>query len=166
MSEQPAFTTHFCLVSDQVVPNLLPAFDDNLRPQRMVLLVSEGMRGRAGSLQMSLKRAGVSCEQWPIDDPWDADHLRRRINEYLATHGTEGLALNVTGGTKIMSYIAQEIFQERKLPIFYVHPEQNRVIWLTAGYRSFEIDSKIGIETFIETHGYKVQAANREPSRR
>ena len=38
------------------------------------------------------------------------------------------LALNVTAGTKIMSLAAYEVFRERGLPIFYVHPQKDLLI--------------------------------------
>ncbi len=40
------------------------------------------------------------------------------------------IALNATGGTKPMSIAAYEAFRAYELPIFYIHPEHDRLIWL------------------------------------
>ena len=105
------YQTHICLVSTQPTPNLVPAIDPDVRPREMVLVVSDAMRKAADHLQLVLERHKVVCEQWPISDPFDIDHVRMRLEKLLQRRAGEELALNVTGGTKVMALAAQDLTQ-------------------------------------------------------
>ncbi|NOU13374.1 MAG: DUF1887 domain-containing protein, partial [Methylococcaceae bacterium] len=40
-------TTHLILVSAQPIPNLTPVLDDNLKPKKVIMLVSADMQERS-----------------------------------------------------------------------------------------------------------------------
>ena len=76
-------STHLLLVSSQPTPNLTPALDPAVRPERVILLVSPDMTQRADWLQTVLARRGSRVERWPIDDAWDVEHIQFRVLELL-----------------------------------------------------------------------------------
>ena len=166
MPEQP-LDTHINLVSGQPLPNLLPAVDPALRPKRIIQLVSRDMRERAEWLRQLLTPRGIRVEEWPVEDPWDIEHLQARMIDLL-NHEHEQIeagriGLNVTGGTKPMSIAAYEVCRAWNLPIFYVHPERDRVIWLHPSDRpAIDLADRIRIETFLQAHGIQVRG---EPGR-
>ena len=141
--------------------------DPALRPQRIIQLVSRDMRERAGWLRELLTPRGIRVEEWPVDDPWDIEHLQTRMLELLNLEQEqveEGrIGLNVTGGTKPMSIAAYEVCRAWNLPIFYVHPERDRVIWLHPSDRpAIDLADRIRIDTFLQAHGIQVRG---EPGR-
>ena len=96
------FDTHLCLVSTQATPNLTPALDPDFRPRKVVLAVSPDMRERGMWLGNVLKRHGVLIERLEITDPYSYDQCWESFAEWLEEQA-EGIALNVTGGTKVMA---------------------------------------------------------------
>ncbi len=126
--------THLCLVSAQATPNLTPILDPAVAPRRVILLVSPDMADRAHWLEAVLRPRGIAVQSWPIADAWDVEHVQTRVLELLEVEreavAASAIALNATGGTKPMSIAAYEAFRAYDLPIFYVDPERDRLVWI------------------------------------
>lgn len=157
-------TTHLYLVSAQATPNLTPALDPATRPKRAILLVSPGMERRADWLEEVLRPRGIVTERWPIADAWDVEQVQIRVLELLERERgaleSRSIALNATGGTKPMSIGAYEAFRAYDLPIFYVHPERDRLIWMhPAGWPTRDLDNRVRLDAFLLAHGARVTAS-------
>ncbi|MCL7421630.1 MAG: DUF1887 family CARF protein [Methylobacter sp.] len=146
-------TTHLILVSAQPIPNLTPILDDTLRPRKVIMLVSPDMQERGKALENIYKPRGISVERCMIDDPWDAEHISDRILELLTRYPEGGIALNATGGTKLMSIAAYEAFRSCELPIFYIHPEQDRLIWLSPKKPAVELADRLKLRDYLTAYG-------------
>ncbi len=156
-------TSHLYLVSAQATPNLTPALDPVTRPARVILLVSPDMRQRADWLEQVLTPRGITIERWPIDDAWDLEQVQIQVLELLEREqdalGRNDIALNATGGTKPMSIAAYEAFRAYDLPIFYVHPEKDRLIWLQpSGKPAVDLADRIRLQPFLMAHGARVES--------
>lgn len=151
-------TTHLCLVSAQVTPNLTPLIDPAVRPEQVILAVSADMRQRADWLEQVIRPRGIKVSRWAIDDPYDIEHTREQIEELLLAHPDhQSLLLNATGGTKPMSIAAYEVFRRENLPIFYVHPEKDRLIWLHPEHReAIDLADRLKLEEFLAVHGARL----------
>ena len=155
-------TTHLILVSAQPIPNLTPIFDDTLRPKKVVMLVSANMLERSNALENIFKPRGISVERCLIDDPWDADGIREQVEDLLLTQYPEGgIALNATGGTKLMSIAAYEAFRSCQLPVFYVHPEHDRLIWLSPKQPDVDLSDRLKLEDYLMAYGSPVDTLDR-----
>jgi hypothetical protein len=156
-------STHVYLVSAQATPNITPATDPRVAPRRVVLVVSPDMRQRAQWLSDVLRKRGIRVDQWPIEDAWDVEHVQMRVLELLDEERdlveARDVALNATGGTKPMSIAAYDAFRAYELPIFYVHPERDRVIWLSPSERpAVDLENRLTLEPFLAAHGARVTA--------
>jgi hypothetical protein len=156
--------THLYLVSAQATPNLTPALDPAVAPKRILLLVSPDMRIRASWLESVLKPRGIRVERWEIGDAWDVEHVQQRVLALLEREqllaATGDIALNATGGTKPMSIAAYEVFRAADLPIFYIHPEHDRLIWMHPGGRPVvDLANRVKLDAFLLAHGARVQSA-------
>jgi hypothetical protein len=147
--------THLCLVSDQPVPNLLPALDPTLRPERVVLAVSTEMHNQARWLELALKRHSIPTEYLPLDSAIDLPDLSKRFLDYLCAHAGIDLALNVTGGTKPMAIAAQEAFRMAERPVFYVSVQSDQIYWLDPAMEPVPLTKGPGLATFLLAHGYQ-----------
>ena len=145
--------THLVLVSDQVIPNFTPILDERFRPEKVVLLVSKSKQLQADNLAKIYKPRGIKVSFWPIDDAWDIEHVRSRIETLLITQTFNKITLNVTGGTKPMSIAAYEVFRENQLDIFYIHPYQDKLIWMHPKQAAVEIADRIKLTEFLQAHG-------------
>lgn len=130
MSPAPTAPIQVILVSGQPTPNLTPALDPALDAREVILLTSPDMRERADGLAAVLQPAGLRVRREELPDLWDVAAMREQILTLVAAREGEPLALNATGGTKLMAIAAYEVFLSARLPIFYVHPEQDRLVWL------------------------------------
>ena len=151
--------THLCLVSAQPIPNLTPLLDHRTKPGRVILLVSPAMEQRADWLESVIRPRGIQVERFAVEDPYDIEHLQSRIMSLLESrHGEgEGIALNATGGTKPMSIAAYEVFRAWDLPIFYIHPERDRLIWMYPdNLPPVDLADRIKLEPFLQAHGAEV----------
>lgn len=146
-------TTHLILVSAQPIPNLTPILDEKLRPHKVVMLVSPDMQERSQALENIYKPRGISVERCLIDDPWDADHISDQVLNLLTHYPDGDIALNATGGTKLMSIAAYEVFRSEKLPIFYIHPEQDRLLWLSPKQPAIALTNRLKISDYLTAYG-------------
>ncbi|MGH8557189.1 MAG: hypothetical protein ACRESZ_06945 [Methylococcales bacterium] len=79
----------------------------------------------------------------------------------LADLPDEDLALNVTGGTKPMAIAAYQAFIAAGKPIYYVHPEQDRLIRLhPSGQAARDLENRLKLEPFFLAHGALLKARN------
>ncbi len=152
--------THLCLVSNQPVPNLTPVLDRRFAPRRVVLLVSPAMRQHAEWLRQALE-GRARCELLDIDDAWNIPHIRERVAGFLDRRPelAASIALNATGGTKPMSMAAYEVFRQRDLPVFYVHPPSDSLLWLHPQQPQAELEDRMRIELYLQANGMQVAEA-------
>lgn len=143
------------MVSQQATPNFIPALDSRFRPKEVFLLVSKDMQERARWLESAFGERGISTHTRPISDPWDVARTQNEILDLLVECEDKDVALNVTGGTKPMAIAAQEVFRAEKRAIFYVHPEQNRVVPLFSDEHSFVIEERIKLSDHLRIHGFR-----------
>ncbi len=156
-------TTHVCLVSGQPLPNLIPLIDPKLGVKRAILLVTPDMEQRADWLKAVLQPRGIAVEIRKLTDAWDFEGAQSEIMELLDAQETSdadaGIALNATGGTKMMSIAAYEAFRAYELPVFYVHPERDELVWLQPGEQPpRELADRLKIEPFLQAHGARVES--------
>lgn len=160
--------THLCLVSAQATPNLTPVLDPAVAPRRVLLLVSPDMGERARWLEEVLGSRGIAVSRWTIADPWDVEQIQTRVLELLeaerASVEAGDIALNATGGTKPMSIAAYEAFRAYDLPIFYVHPERDRLIWMSPDGRApIDLANRLSLAPFLLAHGARVVGGQGNP---
>ncbi len=160
------YDCHLCLVSGQAVPNITPLRDRKLKPREVILLVSPGMTERAEWLKRAIVPTGVKTSVRHIEDPWDIQAMQDHVLDVLAELEADGksVVLNATGGTKPMSIAAYEVFQKQEHPVFYVHPQRDRVIWLyPASSPSHDLEDRIRFEAFLGVYGLEACHIDRTP---
>lgn len=150
------FDTHVCLVSDQAMANLLPALDVEFKPASVVLVVSNAMKQQAVWLETVLKQRGCKVSQIAIGDAYDLFAIRDQLLGWLGDHATESLALNVTGGTKLMAIAAQEVFGSDNRPIFYVNVATDELFMLGDRHAKHKLAASINLKDFLAAHGYTI----------
>lgn len=150
--------THLYLISKQASPNISPALNPDTRPRRVIFLVSPEMRQQADWLESVLKVRGIKIQQTFIDHAYDIEHIQSRIlsvleKEHLAVE-SKTLILNASGGTKPMSIAAYDVFRRFDLPVFFIHPEKDQLIWMwPEGKPNIELADRIKLEPFLAAHG-------------
>ncbi len=145
---------HLILVSDQAVPNITPILDERFKPAEVIMLVSKDKQKQAGYVEKIYHSRGIKVKRWELDNPWDIEHIQEQLWQLMDEYKDKAIALNATGGTKPMSIAAYEIFRAHDKPIFYIHPEKDRLIWLHPGNEpSTDLADKIRLKEFLLVHG-------------
>lgn len=158
MPEAQKFNTHVCLVSAQATPNLLPLLDPHWRPLKVVLATSEAMKPQSEAMAALLRTKGIRVETLPLRDAYDYSALCDDFLGFLAANADESVALNVTGGTKLMAVAAQEVFRADHRAAFYVNIENDEIVFLGGGH-SAPLQAKLKIAESLRAHGYTTQGA-------
>jgi Domain of unknown function (DUF1887) len=152
--------THLCLVSAQATPNLLPVLDEAWRPVRVVLAASGPMQANAKAISDVLKTKvpGLRVDLLNLPNAYDYGALSDTFLDFLAEHPGDDIALNVTGGTKLMAVAAQEVFRAEGKPVFYVNVETDEVIVIGGSRASQPLQPKLRVPELLRAHGYSVTA--------
>jgi hypothetical protein len=144
---------HFCFVSDQPVPSLTPLIDPALAVRRVTLVHSPERTLHAAWLAAALARHHVESESLALADAYHLDGLRDTFAGIAARY-PQGIALNLTGGSKLMTLAAWEIFDRPADRLYYIHIHHDRLDWLRpAGLASHDIADRIKLEPYLIAHG-------------
>jgi len=145
---------HLVLISDQAVPNITPILDERFKPKQVIMLVSPDKTAQAEQLANIYKPRGIKVSYWRIENPWHIEDIQERLLELMTRYETQSIALNVTGGTKPMAIAAYEIFRELDKAIFYIHPEQDRLIWLyPKNLPATDLADRIKLKEYLKAYG-------------
>ena len=124
------FDVHVCLVSNQPTPNFVPVLSPEFRPQEVVLVVTPQMAQQAEALAKVMKeRCQVKVHQLKVDSEYDVAAIGERLFELLVNIDKDKVALNVTGGTKLMAIGAYGVFRDAGYASFYL-TQQGEVVLL------------------------------------
>ncbi|MEI6890585.1 MAG: DUF1887 family CARF protein [Pontiella sp.] len=150
------------IVSGQMIPNVTPVLDEAIRPKKVILCASNKMQASAGVLATFFKEKQIETEHFSLGDAYDFSELQERFLELASQYENEtSIAVNLTGGNKLMTIAAQMVFDE--IPCFYVVPERDQILMLgTEKTTSYEIQNKILLHDYFKIHGYTVKNQNRK----
>jgi hypothetical protein len=119
------------------------------------------MKHKATWLQRVIRSRcqGTTVEILDLQDAYDYDALTGCFIDFLDKQGRQQVALNVTGGTKVMAVAAQEVFRADERPLFYVNVDTDEVIHVGRKGRSAPLRSTMRVRDLLECHGYVVEQA-------
>ena len=149
------FKTHFCMVSQQAAPNLLPLLDGDMRPEKVVLLVTPQMKKQADYLERVIKPRGIKVMQQALEVVDDYDAMENQLVVFIDNEPDGEIALNVTGGTKWMAIAAQSVFRMKGAAVFYVKAEDDKVLFLEGDPATHNLSQRIDLKTYLQAYGYE-----------
>lgn len=152
---------HFCMVSGQAAPNLLPLLDEELKPEKVVLLVTPAMKEQAEHLERVILPRGIKVEQKEFIVNDDFQSMQERLLEMIAEEVAEPdqIALNATGGTKWMAIAVQEVFRLNDSPVFYVDVSRDQVQFLDKNRHPHGLTQRIDLKSYIQAYGFEIREA-------
>lgn len=98
---------HVCLVSDQPIPNLTTILQ--FRLDTVLLLYTDDFKAKKDRLKAVLKNHQIKTEERVIL-PYDLQNVIQVCDGVLADYADAELSLNITGGTKISTLGAFQVF--------------------------------------------------------
>jgi hypothetical protein len=156
--------TQLCLVSDQAAANLLPALDPALKPEKVVLVVSSKMRTRAERLSRVLQQHGIAVKSVDLTNEHDLSATEEDLLRLAEAMPEEDIALNITGGTKLMSAAAQSVASVSDWKMFYVDVDTDQISWLSPkGRADHALTEQLRLRVYLQSYGFDLVEKPRRP---
>jgi len=146
-------TIHVVLVSDQPIPNLTTF--QQFRPDLALLLYTSDKATQKDRLQTVLKARQIDVEAREIL-PYDLNNVIAVCEKVLNDYGDYDISLNITGGTKIGTMGAFQVFYSADKPIYYVNTRDNQILKVAPESHAMTIDAKIGIKDYLAVYGFRM----------
>lgn len=145
--------TMLCLVSAQAAANLLPALDPSLRPQQVLLLVSDKMQAAADALTVVFTELGIKSQRIRLENEHDYQAIEQTLLEVAAAHESDGITLNLTGGTKLIALVAHSVGKAANWPSFYVDIDTDSLIWLDEKKPAQKLGEQLRLRHYLRAYG-------------
>ena len=155
-----------CLISHQLLPNFIPVNEGMTRPDVLHAIFTPNnpaMQERWNSLKKVLSKRFRALEfhEVKVNDAYDAADIKQQCQHLLAAYPHDEWSLNMTGGTKLMSSPAVEVFHNAHLPIYYVETERERMLQISADWvvTFLPFTNSIDLHTYFELYGRTVKTS-------
>lgn len=141
------------LVSRQTMQNIIPALF--IRPTKVILLTTEQESTTARNIKVVLEKNKIPVEIFPdLIDAYNINTTIEASEKIISQNKDAELILNFTGGTKLMSIPAYEVFRKNNCRLIYCDSEHQRILWFEGKIREEEYKVKIDIEDYLNSYGY------------
>lgn len=147
---------HICLLSDQLLANLLPVKTD--KPDAVFLIGTaytekKGLIARFENILQNLNIKTMRAQNLAPDDDFE------KLSEYFLELSTEikqlnadVLTLNITGGTKLMSIAAFQMLASECARVIYTNTQAGKIDELNSK-QSTPLPSVISIDEYLQCYG-------------
>jgi hypothetical protein len=154
---------HICLVAEAPMPTLGPLLDKAMGARSATLLHTPYTKPFAEHQAKVLAKKGIKTTLIALIDPY---HLQPLINQLspLAHQYTQGSCINITGGSKLMSIAAWQVFKQPQHHLYYVHLHNDSVVWLNHDKPDHAISDTIKLPDYFAAHGYQVIGNSASPA--
>lgn len=134
------------------MPNVLPVL--MYKPEKVVLFETPEESQSAENLYHLFKNKNIKVERVSNLNAYDFVSLKRIIHDYMKKENN--VALNITGGTKLMALAAYEAFKQSSKQIFYCDTEHKQIIHLSPDYKTEKLVTSLSVEEYLASYGYKI----------
>lgn len=153
---------HLCIVSSQLVPNLLPVLLPEIRPAACILLTSPAMTSQARRLAALLEVRGVQPRITPLDDA-DPNAAFDQLADLAPTLQDAAVTVNITGGTKPMALVAYEFAREIAARVLYVDTDRRQLVQLAPIRQVTSLPDALTVADALACAGYTIERRNQQP---
>ena len=149
---------HVCLVSDQILANLIPALME--RPDRVVLVASAEMKRRGLDQRLAQALSGYGIPTDTVDDAPDASlnairSYAEALREALSESASSAIVtLNATGGTKLMMLGFVEAFRKGAIRTIYADTAHRRIEEI--GGEEIGMENVLDVPSYLAAQGIRI----------
>jgi hypothetical protein len=150
-------------ISQQPLPNFIPINEPTTRPDVLhgVFTPDDArMAERWSNLKAVLANKFPQLElvDVPVADAYDAQAIQAECERLLGKYPNDEWALNATGGTKLMSAPAIEVFRRHGLDVYYVESPRNRLLKISPDWvvTPIAFSAAVDVETYFAIYGRRV----------
>nr|WP_314170135.1 DUF1887 family CARF protein [uncultured Aggregatibacter sp.] len=116
------------------------------------------MKSNAEALEKVFKEKNIKVTLVRIENIYDFHEMENCFISLIDQYEGKNIALNVTGGTKLMAIVAQNTFAMGEKPIFYVDSDNNQILFISRDEKGQSIPNKmlncqIDLKTYLSAYG-------------
>lgn len=152
-----------CLISKEAMANALPVLE--YRPDLVFLAATNEQTRNAGYLKEFFAKKGIQSEIIPGMDAYHPEPNKNVMNTLFDNNPDYTFTLNSTGGTKIMSLAAYEVFSSSGKKVVYCNTPGCEIITLPEGKIDKTLTVELSAEDYLTAYGYTIDQRDlKEPS--
>lgn len=144
-----------CAATGQNPVNILPLESEQIKPDLIYVAITQGMNQQGESLIAELKSTGKKVERLNIENENSLQALTKQYESWLLDHQDDEIIVNLTGGTKLMSIAAYQLFSNYGFRCFYQNLNPNQIVWLDDESIISNIGEKIGLERYLKQYQFE-----------
>jgi len=151
---------HIAFVAPEVTPNLTPAIDSRLKPQKIFLLYPAELKKQMKKLIQFYQAYGIKTQAIEIKSAYNIEQVKRgleKVVERIQKENLKDLAINLSCGPKMMTIAAIQYFANTPAHLFYLKPN-DQLIWLNQEHPSINLQDKLTLENLLQTKDMSYQA--------
>lgn len=154
---------HICLISDQNVAELLGALLCAPSDVHIHAVTTPVMAARAASFEKTCWKNRIACSIHPLPVARMTE-IDRLLDDVLAAHSGGSWAVNITGGTKLMTLGAYAWAVKNRIPAFYIDTANRTYEFYSDGrWQSLPLASVLKYEALLNLYGYEVWESDSSP---
>ena len=156
----PKATHQAILISGQNAAELIGASIPGFKPRVLHALVTPQMRSRAAHFRSFWEgRGGIwKTHELQSTNPEETTAALDEIREFC---GAESLAVNITGGTKLMSIAAHLWATNAGIPDFYIDTARQLLLYPGQGLAGDPMPDVLDHASLLAVNGYQIQSEER-----
>lgn len=134
--------------------NIIPALFIN--PSKVILITTKEENKTAENIKNVLDKNNIPTEiSKDIIDAYDVKTTIAASQKIISQNRNAELILNFTGGTKLMSIPAYEVFRQNNCKLIYCDSEHQRILWFENEIREEKYYVNIKVEDYLNSYGYR-----------
>lgn len=159
---------HVCLVSDQILANLIPALME--RPDKVVIVASAEMKRRGKDQRLAQALSGYGIPTDTVDDAPDVSlnvirHYAEALRDALSESASSAVVtLNATGGTKLMMLGFVEAFRQRAIRTIYADTAHRRIEEI--GGEEIGMENVLNVPSYLAAQNIRIDRVDSDDESR
>lgn len=143
----------FCIATNHNPVNINPLLE--IKPDEVVVVITDDMQQKGQVLLDEIKSLQIVAKPLRVKNESSLQALNQQFSTWLEANIDHEIIVNITGGTKLMSLAAYQLFSSWESRCFYCDKDSNQLIWLD-DESSTNIGMQISLERYLAIYQYKI----------
>lgn len=147
----------FCMSSKESAANLQPLQSPVIRPDLVIVAITEQMQREGEVLVSEIKAGGLAVKSVILRHETSLSHLSSQFEQIVETYFEHEIIVNLTGGNKLMALAAYQVFAGYGYRCFYQDYVTGDIIWLDDETRLSGHQHKMKLERYLKAYQFEVK---------
>lgn len=145
------------LISDQTIPNVQIINEFRHDTTHHLFISTSDMEKKGVRLWIEKACSISEQERYVLEvNAYSQNDILDKLNSFDFQNYSH-IRVNLTGGTKMMTMVAQIFFMNLGCDIFYVTGRNNKFNQVSPEYKTFEFSSKINLKNYLDAYGFNIK---------